>query len=59
MAGLWQQRWTSQRLEIRVETYQLLNVHKDEELEAAVARWGDRGDAECALTGSRRRPPLL
>jgi len=50
VAGLWQQRRTGRRLEIRVETFQLLNAHQHQELEAAAARVGEILEAQSILS---------
>ncbi len=50
VAGLWQQRRTGQRLEIRVEAFQPLSAHQHQELEAAVVRVGEIVEAEGVLS---------
>jgi hypothetical protein len=50
VAGLWQQRRTGRRLEIRVEAFQPLNAHQHQELEAAVARVGEIVEAQSVLS---------
>jgi DNA glycosylase AlkZ-like len=50
VAGLWQQRRTGQRLEIRVEAFRPLSTHQRQELEAAVARVGEIVEAQSALS---------
>jgi len=50
VAGLWQQRRTGRRLEIRVEAFQPLSAHQHQELEASVARVGVILEAESVLS---------
>jgi hypothetical protein len=50
VAGLWQQRRTGRRLEIRVEAFQPLSAHQHQELEAAVVRIGEIVEAEGVLS---------
>ena len=50
VAGLWQQRRTGRRLEIRVEAFQPLSAHQHQELEAAVVRVGEIVEAEGVLS---------
>jgi hypothetical protein len=50
VAGLWQQRRSGQRLEIRVEAFQPLSHHQHQELVTAVARVGEVLEAESVLS---------
>jgi hypothetical protein len=49
VAGVWQQRRSGRRIEIRVEAFQPLSAQQHHELEIAAARVGEIVEAECTL----------